>query len=96
MPLINLQSLTLVAFGTAFSFINIIIIKKNAHVLTVRLLYLMSCNNINFMGRLQMTDIDAFFHKHYPDIYRLAVSFLKNSEDAADMIQDAYILTLTL
>lgn len=39
-----------------------------------------------------MTDMDTFFHKHYPDIYRLAVSFLKNSEDAADMIQDAYMI----
>jgi RNA polymerase sigma-70 factor (ECF subfamily) len=39
-----------------------------------------------------MTDMDAFFHKHYPDIYRLAVSFLKNSEDAADMMQDTYMI----
>lgn len=39
-----------------------------------------------------MTDMDTFFHKHYPDIYRLALSFLKNSEDAADMMQDAYLI----
>ena len=36
--------------------------------------------------------MDAFFHKHYPDLYRLAVSFLKNAEDAADMMQDAYMI----
>jgi RNA polymerase sigma-70 factor, ECF subfamily len=39
-----------------------------------------------------MTDMDEFFHKHYPDLYRLAVSFLKNSEDAADMMQNAYMI----
>lgn len=38
-----------------------------------------------------MNEADLLFKQHYPGLYRLAMSFLRNREDVADMMQDVYL-----
>jgi RNA polymerase sigma-70 factor, ECF subfamily len=39
-----------------------------------------------------MEPMDSLFHEHYSGLYRLAVRFLHNPEDAADVLQDTYMI----